>query len=435
MSLSRKFVLLLLISICSIAILNIAAFYVIYSINIKIYLSEKINERKDVTIEYINNIIERQTLDDIDDIFSDVEFEFFDLLDINDGTIPLGNTENVNILVDYLRKSWVSPQYIEKIIPENNLEKVLSDLQQKDSPESLFVSRIFFWMILFNILLLSSVTLIVFILAWKIIRPIKKATIDISKLRPGKDSWNIEYKHKDEVGLLINSINELSSKLTVQEKIRSRLLADISHELKTPITSIQCYLEWISDGVIELSDKNLDAIISEMTRLVDLVNRIMEYERFENSEIIIKKYSYNPYDIIYSVSETFFSVLLDCYQSVDIIWSKNIELYLDKDLFTQLVYNVIWNFHKYAWSNALLTIFISSEKIMFSDNWKWIQKKEVEFLFDKFYQGKKEKTWNIQERWIWVGLSIVKKIVELHDWNVKIESDIDKWFSFEVYFK
>jgi hypothetical protein len=105
MSLSRKFVLLLLISICSIAILNIAAFYVIYSINIKIYLSEKINERKDVTIEYINNIIERQTLDDIDDIFSDVEFEFFDLLDINDGTIPLGNTENVNILVDYLRKS------------------------------------------------------------------------------------------------------------------------------------------------------------------------------------------------------------------------------------------------------------------------------------------------------------------------------------------
>jgi len=84
MSLSRKFVLLLIASIGSIAILNIAAFYVFYSANIKIYLSEKIDQREDITIEYINNIIERQTLDDIDDIFSDVEFEFFDLLDINE---------------------------------------------------------------------------------------------------------------------------------------------------------------------------------------------------------------------------------------------------------------------------------------------------------------------------------------------------------------
>ncbi len=435
MSLSRKFVLLLIASIGSIAILNIAAFYVFYSANIKIYLSEKIDQREDITIEYINNIIERQTLDDIDDIFSDVEFEFFDLLDINEWTIPLENEENVNIVVDYLRKSWVSPQYIEEIIPENNLEKVLSDLQQKDSPESNFVARISSWMILFNIVLLLSVAWIVFVLARKIIRPIKKATRDISKLRPWRDSWEIEYKHKDEVWLLINSINELSTKLSVQEKIRSRLLADISHELKTPITSIQCYLEWISDWVIELSEKNLDAIISEMTRLVDLVNKIMEYEKFENSEISIKKTSQNPYSIIRWVSDTLSPILHDKNQAVDIIWSENIELYIDKDLFTQLVYNVIGNFHKYAWENTLLTIFISSEKILFSDNGKWIHKKEIDFLFDKFYQGKKEKSWNIKERWIWVGLSIVKKIIELHDWNVKIQSDTGKWFSFEIYFK
>lgn len=82
MSLSRKFVFVLVVSVCSIAIVNIAAFYLFYNSYIRLYLSEKLSARQDVTIEYINNIIERQTLEDIDTIFSDVELEFFELLDI-----------------------------------------------------------------------------------------------------------------------------------------------------------------------------------------------------------------------------------------------------------------------------------------------------------------------------------------------------------------
>jgi capsular polysaccharide biosynthesis protein len=84
MSLSRKFVIVLIISVCSIAIVNIVAFYVFYNSYIKLYLSDKIDSRQSVTIEYINNIIEQQTLEDIDDIFSDVELEFFELLDLSE---------------------------------------------------------------------------------------------------------------------------------------------------------------------------------------------------------------------------------------------------------------------------------------------------------------------------------------------------------------
>jgi hypothetical protein len=105
MSLSRKFVIVLIISVCSIAIINIAAFYMFYNSYIRLYLAEKIESRQNVTIEYINNIIERQTLEDIDDIFSDVELEFFELLDLSDGNIALEKEENVNVVVDYLVKS------------------------------------------------------------------------------------------------------------------------------------------------------------------------------------------------------------------------------------------------------------------------------------------------------------------------------------------
>jgi capsular polysaccharide biosynthesis protein len=83
MSLARKFILILISSILFIAFVNIASFYFFYNSYLKIYLAEKIRARDNVTIEYINQIIEKQTIDEIDNIFSDIEIEFFELLENN----------------------------------------------------------------------------------------------------------------------------------------------------------------------------------------------------------------------------------------------------------------------------------------------------------------------------------------------------------------
>jgi len=420
--------------VLSIAIVNIAAFYVFYSSYISLYFSEKISARESITIEYINNIIERQTLEDIDNIFNDVEIEFFELLDNNNWEIPLTAKENVSIVVEYLAKSWVSAKYIEEVIPENNLEKVLTLLRDPDSPESNFIQRLFISLVLTNIIAIFILALWVFYFTRKIILPIKRATTQIANMRPWESKKSIHYSKKDEVWLLIKSINWLNTRLSIQEKIRSRLLADISHELKTPITSIQCYLEWISDGVIELSDKNLDSITSEMWRLTDLVNKIMEFEKFENSKIQVEKSSENPYNIIDSIVETQKAQLQETSQTIEIIWSKNIEVFLDKNLFTQLVYNLIWNFRKYSWEWTHMRIEINSKELIFSDNGSWVAEKEIPYLFEKFYQSKKEKSWNIQVRGIWVGLSIVKKIILSHGWSFKVDSWIKKWFTFTINF-
>ncbi len=84
MRLSRKIALVFFVSIASMAILNIVAFYLIYSINITRYLSEKIDSRQEITLEYINSLVERQTLDELEQIFSESELEFFELLDTSD---------------------------------------------------------------------------------------------------------------------------------------------------------------------------------------------------------------------------------------------------------------------------------------------------------------------------------------------------------------
>ena len=129
------------------------------------------------------------------------------------------------------------------MIPDNTLEKILELLKNPESPESRFVSRLLFSLVLVNLFFLLALAIIVLYVTRKIILPIQKATSQIQDISFSQIQKKIEYPRKDEIGLLIHSINELNKRLSLQESIRNRLLADISHELKTPITSIQCYLE------------------------------------------------------------------------------------------------------------------------------------------------------------------------------------------------
>ena len=141
MSLSRKFIISLLISIIFIATVNVVAFYVFYSSYLEKYFEEKIKARDTITIDYINNVIKKQTIDDIDSIFTDTEIEFFELLENNNWKIPLTKQKNIDIVINYLVKSGIAPKYIEEIIPTDNFWKVLEALRNKDSIESIFVSN------------------------------------------------------------------------------------------------------------------------------------------------------------------------------------------------------------------------------------------------------------------------------------------------------
>jgi len=434
MSLSRKFILALISSVLFITIINIVAFYVLYTNYLKLYLSEKIDSKSELTLEYINDLIEKQTSDDLDNIFSSSEIEFFDLAENSDWKIKLDKQENIDIVVSYLVKSWISPKYIEEIIPTNNLWEILMDLKNTESPEYNFLNRLIISIILVNIVTILFLTTVIWFFVRKTILPIKQITDKIWNLTLWKNSFKIDYNKKDEVWLLINSINELNKKLKLQKNIRSRLLADISHELKTPITSIQCYLEWIHDWVIKLDNKNLKAITDEMTRLISLVNRIMNYEKFENEALETKIENQNLSNIIKEISETHKKNLKQSNQRIKIVWDENLEKLIDKNLFKQLVHNMIWNFIKYAWNGTLLTINITKNYIDFKDNWKWVKQSEIWFLTEKFYQSNVEKTWDAEKRWIWVWLSLVEKIIETHNWRYEIKSDINKWFSFKIFF-
>lgn len=438
MSLSRKFILAIVTTILFITTINIVAFYVFYTTYLKVYLVEKIESRDKVTIEYINEVIKKQTIDDIESIFTDTEIEFFELLENNDWKIPLSKEKNVDIVVNYLVKSWIAPKYIEEIIPTDNFWKVLEAMSDKSSPEYRFVNKLSLSILITNIVSITISIILLIIFIRKTIYPIKDITQKIKEIQNKKSSSKqteelVYYNKKDEVWLLVDAINNLNKKLKLQDEIRTRLLADISHELKTPITSIQCYLEWISDWVIKLDQKNLNSITYEMKRLISLVNKIMEYEKLDRKKLDLSLSDFLVYELITWLVETHKKRLRENKQRIKVNWELWNLLTADKDLFIQMVHNLIWNFLKYAWKNTILRINITKKYIEFNDDWIWVKTSEIPFLTEKFYQWKIEKTWDIDSRWIWVWLSIVTKIIESHSWKYEIKSDLWKWFSFKIY--
>lgn len=430
MSLYKKILFSLFSSIIFIAFVNVVSFFYFYSAYFQLYLNDKALIRESVSLEYINEIIKKQTIDEIDNLFEDVEIQFYELLEQNEWNIPLNKKENIDIVINFLTKAWVTPKYIEEVIPQNNLEEIIKNIKTPHSPESLFFQRLVKSIIITNAIWMFLLVVFILYFSRKIILPIKKTAESISKLEIGGENF-IKYDKKDEIWLLVKALNNLNSKLNIQEKIRNKLLADISHELKTPITSIQCYLEWINDKIIKLDSYTLDSIIGEMNRLVKLVNKIMEFEKFENSDIKLKLEKHNLKYLTQWVIRQFKQKLSKTNQKIITSWI-NKEIIIDKDSYIQIVQNIISNFTKYAWRKTILTIEFQNNCIIFKDNWKWIPSSELPYIREKFYQSKTEKTWSIDDRWIWVWLSIIDKITKSLWWEVELNSEEWKWFEIKI---
>gem|GEM_PF-324024 len=410
MTLAKKIIFSMIGSIFFMAIVNLVTFYFFYNTYLTLYLGEKLQKRESITQEYVDEVIKEQILAEMESIFDNVEIKYFELMEQNAGNIPLSNKENVDIIVNYLAQAGVSPQKIEEIIPQNYLQNILSDLQNPDSPEYAFFHNIIRSILVANTIAIAILFIFFYGFSHYILLPIKRLTTRIRRMKIGKDFRMIPYSSHDEVGLLVHAINGLNIKLNIGENTRSKLLADISHELKTPITAIQCYVEGIKDGVIPLDNRTIDSILTEMQRLVKMVNSIMEFENFDGKMLSLELEEKDIVFITQGIIHQFRQKLKETNQKVVTV-GKTMIVSTDTNYYTQIVQNILSNFIKYAGKNTQLSITFSGNEILFADNGVGISKQELPYIKEKFYQGHNAKTGSVEDRGIGVGLSVVDKIV------------------------
>ncbi len=257
-------------------------------------------------------------------------------------------------------------------------------------------------MFLVNILNIIFTLIVSFVWIRFSFRPIQSIIDNLSDIISRKEYRQIEYKKKDEFGALITTINELNKNLSRQQKIRSDFLSDLSHEIKTPITAIKCYLEGMDDGVIESTPKNYALLHSEINRLIEITSSIMEYEKLEQTQRETLRIT--PVDfhkIIGRLQEEYMPLLSKQHQKIILTENKSQPvLNFDEGKFIQLLHNIFSNFIKYAGNGKLLTI-KSTERngkiyLTFRDNGNGVPRKEIAFIREKFYQVDKSRSASLE---------------------------------------
>ena len=278
-------------------------------------------------------------------------------------------------------------------------------------------------------------TILILFTTITIVKPIKRISEASKKVAEGDFNVQLPVNHvkgHNEVADLMRNFNRMVKELSRNEYLHKDFVSNVSHEFKTPITSLKGYAKLLKDKNLseEKRQEYAEIIISESERLANLSSNLLKLSELENEAISLKKETFRLDEQIRD------AVLLLQNQ-----WEKkNLEFDLDLDeitytgdrqLMIQVWINLISNAIKYSYENALLRISLKqSEKIIAEiiDHGMGMSAEDLEKIFLRFYKADKSHN----QSGTGLGLSIVKKIVELHDGSISVKSEPGKGSKFLV---
>ncbi len=268
----------------------------------------------------------------------------------------------------------------------------------------------------------------VYFITERIIHPLRNMTSASKRFAKGDFETRVTVYGEDEVSELGNAFNNMAESLENLEKMRNSFLASVSHDLRTPMTTISGFIDGITSGAIppEKHDYYLGVISAEVHRLSRLVSQILDVSRLESGD---RKFNYTDFD----VAEVARLILISFEQKID---DKRLEVefdseedempvYADKDAIYQVVYNLCHNAIKFSNEGGKFSIKIvkcENKKIRLSvfDDGKIIPAEDINLVFDRFY--KSDKSRGLDKTGVGLGLYISKTIVEAHGEKISVES-------------
>lgn len=278
-------------------------------------------------------------------------------------------------------------------------------------------------LIYITILILILAFLISFFISKKISKPIVKISQAAKELPNG--DYNIVFDTNTniaEINDLTANLNYARDELGKTEELRRELLANVGHDLKTPLTMIKAYAEMAKDlnsNNKKKRNENLEVIIEESDRLNNLVNDILELSKLQANINELEITTFNITKLIKSIINRYnvlkitegYNIIFDCHDDIMVEG--------DKKRIEQVIYNLINNAINYTGDNKRVIISITEcnldYRISISDSGKGIAKKDLKLIWDKYYRIDK----NYQRKAVGtgLGLSIVKNILIKHKSN------------------
>lgn len=265
-------------------------------------------------------------------------------------------------------------------------------------------------------------------------KPIAKVIKSAEAITKGNYRNRINEKGSTrEIRNLIHSINNMASSLEKQELLRKRLTADVAHELRTPLATLQSHMEAIIDGVWEPTTERIKSCHEETMRINRLVGDLEKLAQFEGDNLSLIKSDFDLGELLQSILFNFEAEYL--HKGIKILLEKDsILISADRDKISQVIVNLMSNALKYTPSNGTVEIGVKKRGedalLYVKDSGVGISTEDLPHIFERFYRVDKSRSRITGGAGI--GLTITKAIVEAHRGTIGVESTVGKGTTFTV---
>jgi len=273
-----------------------------------------------------------------------------------------------------------------------------------------------------------------------LLKPIRNIISATKRISRGDYTVRIKSETNDEINELIDSLNDMSEDLGKIEKLRKELVANVSHELSTPLTNIYGYAEALADNVIKDEAKRNEAIRtikSESERLIRLTKELKKLSLLDTDNMKLNVVETKISQLIKEAVESFKPKLENKEIEIKTELVNKDSVRIDEDKIRQVLANILDNAIRYSPRGGTIIIKTSRKEgwlaLSVKDFGRGISSEDSKFIFERFYRADKSRSGKGEN--IGIGLTIAKKIVDLHGGKLEVKSEKNKGSEFSVFLR
>lgn len=308
-----------------------------------------------------------------------------------------------------------------------------------DTPEQIFLQSIHHSLYWVGAILLILGLIASFLVAQSITIPIRKLGKGVDSLKKGNYGEKVDVIANDEIGELAVAFNDMSKSLADSITLRKQLLADIAHELKTPLSVIQGNLEGMLENVIKRSDEQIQSLYEETLHLNRMINDLKDLTLVETNQLTLEKKA-TDINILIGRALNMLEAIAD---DQGILFVKKLQpvpdVFVDVNRINQVLYNLLVNALRYTPDQGIITVYSalveknneSWVQIIIEDTGCGISQKDLPFIFEHFYRADKSR--DKKSGGSGIGLAIVKQLLEIHNGSIQATSVVGQGSRFIIY--
>lgn len=285
------------------------------------------------------------------------------------------------------------------------------------------------------VIMLIIVVIFVASMSYNMSRPLRQMSSAAKKFAVGDFSARVKVSSDDEIGELATAFNYMADSLSSSESMRRSFISNVSHELKTPMTTIAGFIDGMLDGTIpqERHPHYMRIVSNEVKRLSRLVTSMLSLSRIDRGELKVNKQMFDLFSMLITILASFEQKIVERKLHITGLEDfRSITVNADPDLMYQVIYNLIENAVKFTNEGGTLNFAVEETRydisVMITNTGPGIAPEDIRFVFDRFY--KTDKSRSMDKKGMGLGLFIAKTIMRLHEGDIFVDSRVNEYTRF-----